>query len=119
VESFAARLARHLSDAWNAARRSNVARDALALARPATAVAQATGERGATLTLDRLNFPVTKDVGAERWSISYSNQPVLDDEGLVVDRFLSVTGNVYQPGAASPSFVHCTQRPDSTGSLDD
>ena len=45
---------------------------------PRSALAQANGGRGATLTLDQLNFLVTKDVGGERWSISYSLRPVRD-----------------------------------------
>ncbi len=85
---------------------------------PRSAFAQATG-RGATLTLDQLNFLVTKDVGDERWSISYSLQPQISSEGLVVNAFQSVTGNVYQPDGSPPSFVYCTQREDSTGTLSD
>ncbi|MBM4242501.1 MAG: hypothetical protein FJ148_01635 [Deltaproteobacteria bacterium] len=86
---------------------------------PRTAWAGGTTSRGATLTLDRYNFLVTKDVGPERWSISYSLEPSISAEGLVVDRFLSVTGNVYQPDGSPPSFVYCTQRADSTGTLSD
>jgi len=86
---------------------------------PRTALAGGTSSRGATLTLDRYNFLVTKDVGAERWSISYAFEPSISAEGLVVDRFLSVTGNVYQPDGSPPSFVYCTQRADSTGTLSD
>jgi hypothetical protein len=91
----------------------------LELVQPRSAFAQGTTSRGATLTLDRLNYLVTKDVGSERWSISYSLQPAVSPEGLVVDRFLSVTGNVYQPDGSPPSFVYCTQRADSTGTLSD
>jgi hypothetical protein len=86
---------------------------------PRKAWAGGGSSRGATLTLDRYNFLVTKDVGAERWSISYSLTPSVSDDGLVVDRFLSVTGNVYQPDGSPPSFVYCTQRADSTGMLSD
>ena len=87
--------------------------------KPRSAHAQGTGGRGATLTVDQLNFLVTKDVGAERWSISYSLEPTVSAEGLVVNQFLSVTGNVYQPDGSPPSFVYCSQRPDSTGTLAD
>lgn len=119
ADALAERLARHLSSAWNAVRNAPAARVALDLAGPAPALAQAASGRGATLTVDRLNFLVTKDVGSERWSISYGNQPVVSEEGLVVDRFLSVTGNVYQADGGPPSFVYCTPRADSTGTLDD
>ena len=86
---------------------------------PRNAYAGVATGRGATLTLDQFNFLVTKDVGAERWSISYSLQPSVSLEGLIVNQFLSVTGNVYQPDGSPPSFVYCTQRADSTGTLAD
>ena len=98
---------------WVAAQRS------LDFVQPRKAFAQASGSRGATLTPDRFNSLVTKDVGAERWSISYSSEPIVSPAGLVVDQFLSVTGNVYQPDGSPPSFVYCTQRADSTGTLSD
>ncbi len=119
AESFLDALIDRLASAWTALRRAPVTQQAIALARPASAYAQATNARGATLTVDRLNFLVTKDVGSERWSISYSYQPVIGAGGLVVNRFLSVTGNVYQSDGSPPSFVYCTQRDDSTGTLDD
>ena len=93
-------------------------RDADFLA-PRDAFAGGASARGATLTVDRFNFLVTKDVGAERWSISYSLEPAISADGLVVNRFLSVTGNVYQPDGSPPSFVYCTKREDSTGTLSD
>lgn len=83
------------------------------------ALAQANGGRGATLTLDSLSYLVTKDVGSERWSISFSLTPFVTDQGGVESRFLSVTGNVYQADGSAPSFVFCTQRADSGGSLSD
>ena len=86
---------------------------------PRNAWAGVGGGRGTTLTLDQFNFLVTKDIGAERWSISYSLEPSVSPEGLVVNRFLRVTGNVYQPDGSPPSFVYCTQREDSTGTLSD
>lgn len=85
---------------------------------PAVAFAQA-GGRGATLTLDSLSYLVTKDVGSERWSISFTLAPFVTDQGGVESRFLSVTGNVYQSDGSPPSFVFCTQRGDSSGSLSD
>ncbi|MBY0279208.1 hypothetical protein K2Z84_28070 [Candidatus Binatia bacterium] len=91
----------------------------LDFAQPRSAFAGTGSSRGATLSLDQFNFLVTKDVGTERWSISYSLQPAVSEQGLVVDRFLSVTGNVYQPDGSPPSFVYCTQREDSTGTLSD
>jgi len=97
---------------WVAAQRD------LEFIQPRKAFAQS-NSRGATLTTDRLNALVTKDVGAERWSISYSLEPTVGSDGLVVDQFLSVTGNVYQPDGSPPSFVYCKQRPDSTGTLSD
>ena len=71
------------------------------------------------MTLDRLNHLVTKDVGSERWSISYSLEPFETGAAGVENRFLNVTGNVYEPDGSPPSFVYCTQREDSTGTLSD
>jgi len=119
ARSFLDGLVDHLAAAWSEARGSSLARSGLELAAPRSAHAQASGGRGATLTLDRLNHLVTKDVGSERWSISYSYQPFESDQQGVATRFLSVTGNVYQPDGGAPSFVYCLLRPDSTGSLDD
>jgi hypothetical protein len=87
------------------------------LATPQSAHAQAAG-RGATLSLDRLNFLVNKDVGAERWSISLNYVPQTSEQGGIVPVLESVTGNVYQPDGSPPSFIYCTPRPDSTGSLE-
>ncbi|MEW6269019.1 MAG: hypothetical protein AB1689_06935 [Thermodesulfobacteriota bacterium] len=87
------------------------------LATPRSAHAQAAG-RGATLSLDRLNFLVNKDVGAERWSISLNYVPQTTEQGGVAPVLESVTGNVYQPDGSPPSFIYCTPRPDSTGSLE-
>jgi hypothetical protein len=86
---------------------------------PARAIAQGSAARGATLTIDSLSYLVTKDVGSERWSISYTLEPFVTEQGGVDSRFLSLTGNVYQSDGAPPSFVFCTQRTDSTGSLSD
>jgi hypothetical protein len=113
------RLVAYASEAYSGFRSWVVKQRGLDIVQPRSAFAQGTTSRGATLTLDQLNYLVTKDVGSERWSISYSLQPALSPEGLVVDRFLSVTGNVYQPDGSPPSFVYCTQRDDSTGTLSD
>ena len=88
------------------------------LVTPSSAIAQA-NERGATLSLDNLNFLVNKDVGAERWSISLNFVPTQSEQGGIVPRLESVTGNVFQPDGSPPSFIYCTPRGDSTGSLDD
>ena len=86
---------------------------------PRATTAGGATNRGATLSLDRLNFLVNKDVGAERWSISLNFVPVQSAEGGVVPQLQSVTGNVFQPDGTPPSFIFCTQRGDSTGTLDD
>ncbi|MEW6269350.1 MAG: hypothetical protein AB1689_08660, partial [Thermodesulfobacteriota bacterium] len=117
VESLLDRLVARLGAALARARRFASTRGA-ELARPRSAWAQASA-RGATLSVDRLNHLVTKDVNGERWSISYSLEPVITPEGGVGSRFLSVTGNVYQPDGSPPAFVYCTQREDSTGTLSD
>jgi hypothetical protein len=85
---------------------------------PGNAIAQA-NDRGATLSLDRLNFLVNKDVGAERWSISLNFVPTPTEQGGIVPLLESVTGNVFQPDGSPPSFIYCTPRGDSAGSLDD
>lgn len=114
-----ARVLAYAGRAYDGLRAWVVAQRTLDFAGPRSAIAGTGSSRGATLTLDQLNFLVTKDVGAERWSISYSLQPAIGEQGLVVDRFLSVTGNVYQPDGTPPSFVYCTQREDSAGTLSD
>ena len=59
------------------------------------------------MTLDRLNHLVTKDVGSERWSISYSLEPFLTAAGGVENRFLNVTGNVYpEVERLVPAYPH-------------
>jgi hypothetical protein len=117
--SVAERLVGALSHAFGELGRWITTRRSLDLAGPRAAHAQAGSERGANLTPDRFNFLVTKDVGAERWSISYSYEPAIAESGLVVNQLLSVTGNVFQPDGTPPQFVYCTVQPDSTGSLDD
>jgi len=88
------------------------------LVTPGSAIAQL-NDRGATLSLDRLNFLVNKDVGAERWSISLNYVPTSSVQGGVVPVLESVTGNVFQPDGSPPSFIYCTPRGDSTGTLED
>ena len=119
VASFLDDLAARLTVALAGLRNSSLAREGLELARPRSAFAQANGGRGATLTLDRLSHLVTKDIGSERWSISYSYQPFESDQLGVETRFLNVTGNVFQSDGSAPSFVYCTLRADSTGTLSD
>jgi hypothetical protein len=118
ARSFLARLVDRLAETLGAARRSLARGEALDLALPRSAHAQA-AVRGATLTFDRLNHLVTKDLGPQRWSISYSYEPVVTPQGGVENRFLSVTGNVFEPDGSPPSFVYCEPQPDSTGTLDD
>jgi len=117
--SFLDELIARLAAAITGLRDSTLARGGLELVRPDSAFAQANGGRGATLTVDRLSHLVTKDIGSERWAIAYSYQPFESDQGAVETRFLNVTGNVYQSDGSPPSFVYCTQRADSTGTLAD
>jgi hypothetical protein len=119
AESFLDALASRLAHALARVRSEQIVTRGLALVAPQSALAGTASGRGATLTVDRLSHLVTKDVGSERWSISYSLEPYTSEQGLVATRFLDVTGNVYQPDGTPPSFVFCTQRPDSTGTLDD
>jgi hypothetical protein len=84
---------------------------------PAEAVAQGV-DRGATLSFDQLTYLVNKDVGNERWSISLNYAPVETEQGTV-NRIQSVTGNVFKRDGSVPSFVYCTERADSQGSLED
>jgi len=90
------------------------ARNALAvavvLAGSLVAAAAALAQSGATLTPDKLSYLVSKDVGAERWTIN------LNLATLSPQRTINVTGNVYRPGQP-PSFVWCKEREDSTGTL--
>jgi hypothetical protein len=88
-----------------------------AISGPDAAVAQG-NDRGATLTLDGFNYLVNKDLGGLRWSISLNYVPERTDAGTIESRLGSVTGNVFDP-AGNPSFIYCTQREDSTGTLND
>ncbi len=92
-----------------------------------------TSARGATLTPDAANFLINKDVGLDRWSISLNFVPAqavdqalgtqgsagVLERGLLANRPLSVTGNVFPSGGGAPSFVFCQERQDSTGTLAD
>lgn len=75
-------------------------------------------DRGATLSFDRLSFLVNKDVQNERWSIALNVVPVETEAGTV-SRLQNVTGNVFKRDGSAPSFVFCTEREDSQGSLAD
>jgi hypothetical protein len=76
-------------------------------------------DRGATLSLDRLTYLVNKDVGGQRWSIGLNFVPVDTPSGGATNELSSVTGNVFFPDGSAPSFVYCTEREDSTGTLED
>ncbi|HEY8516303.1 MAG TPA: hypothetical protein VIS07_12375 [Candidatus Binatia bacterium] len=114
-DSLAERLQSALARAWSTVRVWLAGGSELAT--PRSAHAQS-GNRGATLSLDRLNFLVNKDVGNERWSISLNFVPQTTEQGGVTPVLESVTGNVYQPDGSPPSFIFCTPRGDSTGTLD-
>lgn len=90
--------------------------DGLALG--SSSLAQTADSRGATQTPDRLALLVIKDIGSERWAIAYALEPAVSAAGLVVNRFRSITGNVYRADDSPPSFIFCTPHPDSTGTLD-
>ena len=85
---------------------------------PASATAQA-NDRGATLSFDGLSYLVNKDLANERWSIGLNYLPVRTAEGGVVSRLGGITGNVLRGEDAPPTFIFCTVRDDSTGTLDD
>ena len=74
------------------------------------AVAASLAQSGSTLTPDRLSYVVSKDVGAERWTIN------LNLATSSPQRTINVTGNVFRSGQA-PSFVWCQERADSSGTL--
>lgn len=90
---------------------------AQAVSGPDAAVAQG-NDRGATLTLDGFNYLVNKDLGGLRWSISLNFVPERTGSGTIESQLRSVTGNVFDP-SGNPSFIYCTQRGDSTGTLND
>jgi hypothetical protein len=84
---------------------------------PAQARAQS-ADRGATLAFDRSTYLVNKDLGNERWSIALNVKPVETGEDTT-PRIQSVTGNVLKRDGSAPSFIYCTERTDSQGSLAD
>jgi hypothetical protein len=114
--SLGARARGLLQSAWSGLR--DLVAQAAGLATPSSAIAQASN-RGATLSLDKLNFLVNKDVGNERWSISLNFVPQQSQQGGIVPQLQSLTGNVFKPDGSPPSFIFCTPRDDSTGTLDD
>jgi hypothetical protein len=61
---------------------------------------------------------VNKDLGGLRWSISLNYVPERSKAGTIERRLRSVTGNVFDPNG-QPSFIYCTERGDSTGTLED
>ena len=75
-------------------------------------------DRGATLSLDGMSFLVNKDLAHERWSVGLNYVPVRSEDGGVVNRIQAVTGGVLR-GDGTPTFVYCSIRDDSVGTLDD
>lgn len=69
---------------------------ALAIVVAAAGPARAERQSGIQLTPDSARYLISKDVGSDRWAISYN----LDDK--------TVTGNVFPSGGGSPQFVWCT-----------
>jgi hypothetical protein len=64
----------------------------LVLAQPSGARAQGSGLQ---MTPDSARYLISKDVGAERWAISFN----------LADR--TVTGNVFKTDGSAPSFIWC------------
>jgi hypothetical protein len=83
----------------------------------ATAEAQ-TNNRGATLSFDGLSFLVSKDLAGERWSVGLNYVPVRTEDGGVVNRLQAITGSVLRDDGTA-TFVYCSVRDDSVGTLDD
>jgi len=90
----------------------------LSFLQPPAAVAQA-NDRGATLSFDGLSYLVNKDLAGERWSIGLNYVPVRSAAGGVVEQVGGITGNVLRGDDVPPTFISCTVREDSTGTLDD
>lgn len=78
-----------------------------------------TSDRGATLSADGFSYLVNKDINDERWSIGLNYLPVRLADGTVVKQQHGITGNVLRGADAPPTFIYCTVRDDSTGTLDD
>ena len=84
----------HARRAWRAPR---AAAAALAIGFVLTSgAAHAQRQSGIQLTPDSGRYLISKDVGTDRWAISYN----LDDK--------TVTGNVFPTGGGAPQFVWCT-----------
>lgn len=60
------------------------------------AQAEAQGGAGTQMTPDSRRYLISKDVGAERWAISFN----------LADR--TVTGNVFKTDGSPPSFIWCS-----------
>jgi hypothetical protein len=72
--------------------------------------------KGTTLTPDRFDYLVSKDIGADRYAISVNFIPV-DNGRDVVPTLQSITGNVYKADGSPPTFLYCVERDDSAGDL--
>lgn len=76
--------------------RSSAAVLAALVATFAGTAANAQRESGINLTPDSARYLISKDVGSDRWAITYN----LDDR--------TVTGNVFSTAGSAPQFVWCT-----------
>lgn len=76
--------------------RSSTAVLAAIVATCTATVAHAQRESGINLTPDSARYLISKDVGSDRWAITYN----LDDR--------TVTGNVFSTAGSAPQFVWCT-----------
>lgn len=76
--------------------RSSVAVLAATLVACAATSAHAQRQSGINLTPDSARYLISKDVGSDRWAITYN----LDDK--------TVTGNVFSTVGSAPQFVWCT-----------
>jgi hypothetical protein len=76
--------------------RSSVAVLAALVVAGAATSAQAQRQSGIQLTPDSARYLISKDVGSDRWAITYN----LDDK--------TVTGNVFSTAGSAPQFVWCT-----------
>ena len=76
--------------------RSSTAVLAAIVATCTASAAHAQRESGINLTPDSARYLISKDVGSDRWAITYN----LDDR--------TVTGNVFSTAGSAPQFVWCT-----------
>jgi hypothetical protein len=76
--------------------RSSTAMLAAIVATCAATAAHAQRESGINLTPESARYLISKDVGSERWAITYN----LEDR--------TVTGNVFSTAGSAPQFVWCT-----------